>query len=74
MTSVLASRPVRHISLGALGAERTRESILEAFNESPSVVSYIGHGGIHLWASENIFSNDSVALLSPQSQQPIVVA
>jgi len=74
MTSVLASRPVRHISLGALGAERTRESILEAFDESPSVVSYIGHGGIHLWASENIFNNDSVAVLAPKAPQPIVNA
>jgi len=74
MTSVLASRPVRHISLGALGAERTRESILEAFDEGASVVSYMGHGGIHLWASENVFNNDSVALLAPQAPQPIVNA
>jgi len=74
MASTLASRSVRHISLEALGAERTRESILEAFDEGASVVSYMGHGGIHLWASENVFSNDSVALLAPQGQQPIVNA
>ncbi len=74
MASTLASRWVRHISLGTLGPERTRESILEAFDEGASVVSYMGHGGIHLWASENVFNNDSVALLSPQSQQPIVNA
>jgi len=74
MTSVLASRSVRHISLGALGAERTRESILGAFDDGASVVSYIGHGGIHLWASENVFNNDSVALLTQKGQQPIVNA
>ncbi len=74
MASVLAARDVRHISLGSLGAERTRQSILEAFDEGASVVSYMGHGGIHLWASENVFNNDSVALLAPQSQQPIVNA
>jgi hypothetical protein len=74
MGSVLASRSVRHVSLGSLGAERTRESIVEAFAEGASVVSYMGHGGIHLWASENVFSTDSMALLAPQEQQPIVNA
>jgi hypothetical protein len=34
----------------------------------------MGHGGIHLWASENVFNNDSVALLASQGQQPIVNA
>ncbi len=74
MASVAASRPVRHISLGALGVDSTRREILDAFDRGASVVSYMGHGGIHLWASENVFSNDSVALLSPQSRQPLVNA
>jgi hypothetical protein len=73
-SSVLASHSTRHISLAALGAERTRESILDAFDEGASVVSYMGHGGIHLWASENVLNNDSVPLLALQTQQPIVNA
>jgi hypothetical protein len=74
MASISAPRPMRHISLGELGVERTREEIRTAFDQGPGVVSYMGHGGIHLWASENVFGNDSVALLSPQSQQPLVNA
>ncbi|HEY7699536.1 MAG TPA: C25 family cysteine peptidase, partial [Vicinamibacteria bacterium] len=74
MASVLASRSVRHLSLAALGADETREETREAFDEGASVVSYVGHGGIHLWASENVLDNDSVALLSPQDRQPIVIA
>jgi len=73
MTSVLASRTVRHISLTALGAGPTRDAILSTYDEGASVVSYMGHGGIHLWASENVFNNDSVTLLAPQSRQPLTI-
>jgi hypothetical protein len=72
--SVQGAPSVRHISLGALGVDRTRDEIVDAFDRGASVVSYLGHGGIHIWASENVFSNDSIALLSPQAQQPLVNA
>lgn len=73
-SSALASRPVHHISLGMLGASATREAVLDAFDRGASLLSYMGHGGIHLWASENVFDADSVALLAPQSQQPLTIA
>ena len=36
-------------------------------------MNYIGHGGIHLWADENIFNNDDVAALALQSEQPLLL-
>jgi hypothetical protein len=36
-------------------------------------MSYIGHGGIHLWADENVLNTDTVATLNPQAQQPLVL-
>jgi hypothetical protein len=36
-------------------------------------LSYLGHGGIHLWASENVFDTSAVQTLSPQSRQPILL-
>jgi hypothetical protein len=36
-------------------------------------VSYIGHGGIHLWAQENIFQIGQVSSLAPQPRQPLVL-
>jgi hypothetical protein len=71
--SALASRDVRRISLAKLGVAETRSAILGAFEESPSLVSYMGHGGIHLWASENILDTSSVPLLSRGKAKPIVV-
>jgi hypothetical protein len=56
-----------------LGAPATRHAILDAFDEGTSVVSYIGHGGIHLWADENIFNTSQVELLSPRREQPLVL-
>jgi hypothetical protein len=70
---VLAGAPVRSIYLGRLGIVAAREEILDAFDEGAETMSYVGHGGIHLWAGENLFDRDSVDLLSPQPRQPVVL-
>jgi hypothetical protein len=72
-SSLLASRNPRKIYLGRLGTEATRAAIEESFDEGASLLSYVGHGGIQLWAQENVFDNSRVAALSPQSQQPFVL-
>jgi hypothetical protein len=69
---VLAGRPVRRLSLDELG-ESMRGEILRAFDEGASLVSYIGHGGIHLWADENVLNTGDVDSLSFQPQQPLVL-
>jgi hypothetical protein len=33
----------------------------------------MGHGGIHLWASENLFDTSRVAELGPQDRMPLVL-
>ncbi|MGH9391622.1 MAG: C25 family cysteine peptidase, partial [Vicinamibacteria bacterium] len=70
---VLSNGPVRAIYLSRLGIDAAREEILESFDQGASTLSYVGHGGIHLWASENLFDLKSVGLLSPQPRQPIVL-
>jgi len=72
-TGLFASRSPKRIYLGQLGVEPTRQAILQAFDAGAAVVSYAGHGGIHLWAQENIFSTAEVARLAPQSAQPLVL-
>jgi hypothetical protein len=72
-STVLGSYGVQRISLSRLGVGATRTGILDAFNDGASLMSYIGHGGIHLWAGEDIFNTDQVSLLSMQSQQPLVL-
>jgi Peptidase family C25/Concanavalin A-like lectin/glucanases superfamily/Domain of unknown function (DUF2341)/Propeptide_C25 len=63
----------RTIYLSRLGTERTHREILEAFDEGASLLSYVGHGGIQLWAQENMFNSSDVSELAPQSQQPFVL-
>ncbi len=36
-------------------------------------MSYIGHGGIHLWADENVFNTSRLTSLAPQPRQPILL-
>ena len=70
---VLAPIDTKTIFSSELGPQATRDAIVRRFDEGVSLVSYLGHGGIHLWADENIFSTSDVASLSSQSQQPIVL-
>jgi hypothetical protein len=71
--TVLADRDVRKLYLEDLGSERLRQAIKAAFDDGPSLVSYAGHGGIHLWANENVFDIGAVPDLLSQSRQPLVV-
>jgi hypothetical protein len=70
--TVLKEQEVEKIYLSKLGTVATRSAIANAFEEGPSVMSYIGHGAIHLWANENLFNIGSVDSLSPQPQQPLL--
>ena len=69
---VLAERDPEKIYLSQLGAA-TRPTIVDAFDRGASMMSYIGHGAILLWASENVFNFNDVPTLSPQAQQPLVM-
>jgi hypothetical protein len=70
---VLASRNPERIDLGRLGVEATRAAIEDAFDGGLSIMSYLGHGGIHLWAHEDIFNGSEVTSLGPQAEQPLVL-
>ena len=71
--TLLAGRDTKRIYLRELGASATRDAIVESFDAGASAVSYLGHGGIHLWADENVFNREDVGGLSPQAQQPLLL-
>jgi CSLREA domain-containing protein len=73
IASTLNGRDVKKIYLRELGSVATKREILESFDRGASLVSYAGHGGIALWASESIFESADVASLTPQARQPIVM-
>jgi len=70
---VLATRNPERIYLATLGPQATRAAITQAFDRGSALVSYVGHGGIHLWASENVFDTAQVGELRTQAQQPVVL-
>ncbi len=72
-SGVLAGRDLRKIYLSELGTAAARAAILDSFDEGASLMSFLGHGGIHLWASENLFNIWQVGSLSAQSQQPLLL-
>lgn len=73
VTALPPSSIARRIYLGRLGTEAARSEILDAFDQGASILSYVGHGGIHLWASENIFDSVNVPKLKPQALEPLVL-
>ena len=72
-SGLLSSRKVKKIYLSQLSRAATRSAVLDAFDEGASLVSYLGHGGIVIWASENVFNIWDVASLGPQAQQPLLL-
>jgi len=67
-----SSHPVETIFLSENGSA-TRPAIAAAFDRGAALMSYLGHGGIAVWASENVFNNQDVATLGPQPQQPLLL-
>jgi len=71
-SGVLASHTTEKIYLRQLGTQQTRSAILDAFDRGASLLSYVGHGGTAIWASENLLNSWDVGKLSPQPQQPVL--
>ncbi len=71
--TISGGRSVEKIYLSQLGVSETRSRVLDAFDSGASLVSYLGHGGINLWADENLLRSRDVSLLSTQPRQPIVL-
>jgi hypothetical protein len=71
-TSFLSGRPTTTLKLSELGAG-TRGAILGAFDEGASLMSYVGHGGTTVWASENVLNDWDMPSLRAQSRQPLLL-
>jgi len=70
---ILSGEEVKKVYLSELGVSAARSGIRAAFDEGSSLLSYLGHGGIHLWANENLFHIGDVGSLAPQSDQPLLL-
>ena len=58
--------------LRELGAG-TRPAIQDAMNSGLSLLSYVGHGGAAVWASENVWNSWDAPSLQAQSRQPVLL-
>ena len=68
-----ASSPLEKLYLGQLGVDATHAAIMAAFDRGASLVSYVGHGGTAVWASENLLNSWDLPQLAPQPRQPLVL-
>jgi len=69
----LAGRSPETIYLSRLGPDGARRAIKDALDRGTSLLTYMGHGGIHLWASENVFDIYELNALEPQAEQPLLL-
>ena len=60
------------LRLRELGVE-TRPRIQAALDSGLTFLSYIGHGGAAVWASENVWNSWDAASLQAQSHQPLLL-
>jgi hypothetical protein len=73
-TEFFGSSPQQQIHLDELPYAEARRRILAAWGDGARLVSYIGHGGIHLWASEKLLTIDDVPDLEPSPDPPILLS
>jgi hypothetical protein len=72
-STLLSDQALRRIYLGRLGTTATRQAIRDAFDQGTSLLSYLGHGGIHVWADEDLLNIGDIDQLGLQCQQPLVL-
>jgi len=70
--SFLGDRSPELLLLRELGAE-TRPRVQDALDSGRSFLSYVGHGGAAVWASENVWNSWDAASLRAQSRQPLLL-
>jgi hypothetical protein len=70
--SFLADRDARLLLVSQLGAA-TRPAIQQALDGGLGYLSYVGHGGAAVWASENVWNSWDAESLREQSRQPLLV-
>jgi hypothetical protein len=73
-TTLLADRPVERIYLSQLGTTNARVAIAASFDRGAALMSYVGHGSIVLWASEQLLKPGNVDSFALQPRQPLVIA
>jgi uncharacterized membrane protein YgcG len=71
--ALLGEREIERIYLRDLGRTAMRPAIMDALNRGASLLSYVGHGAVAIWASENVFNIMDVRNLAPQAQQPLLM-
>jgi uncharacterized repeat protein (TIGR01451 family) len=67
-----ASMDVERLYLPALGASETRRQLLEGINEGVGTVSYVGHAGLDVLASEGLLWSQDIDTLT-NAERPIVL-
>jgi hypothetical protein len=71
--AMLGDREIEKLYLRDVGAAGMRPAIKDAFNRGSSLMSYVGHGSVAIWATENFFNIVDARTLAPQSQQPFLM-
>jgi hypothetical protein len=69
---VLGGRETQSILLRQHGAN-TRSEVLGALDHGAAILSYVGHGGPAVWASENVLNSWDPPKLLAQSEQPLML-
>jgi hypothetical protein len=71
-SSLLGDREAVVLKVGELGPG-TRGAIQAELDGGSSLLSYVGHGGSAVWASENVWTSWDAASLRAESRQPLLL-
>ena len=73
----VTDRILRQSDFPSQGAERligaSADAVASSWNEGRWLVTYTGHGSLSLWGKDELFSRDTVELLSADAPAPLVL-
>jgi hypothetical protein len=72
-SSFLSDRETEVLKIGELGAAGTRAAVRAALDGGLGLVSYVGHGGSAVWASESVWTSWDAESLRAESGQPLLL-
>jgi len=65
---------VVRINYGDYDSVDSKQLFIDAINQGKGLAAYDGHGGIQLWSSARLFTNQDVELLNNTGRYPVLLA
>ncbi len=66
--------PNQRLDYGDMDSVSVKQDLVDAINQGRGLVTYVGHGGIQLWSSAQLFTVSDIDFLANAGHYPVLLA